>query len=308
MAGREPGPGPRGEKHPGTALPSGGQAARAAPLCDACALCDTAGQQMRPNAPIPGSVLWPGHLTHNHQISTRLRVALVDSDERVHDFVRQAFEAHANGWTLYSHLTPHSALDALGSMSATPHSPRSEIPTSRDIPHSHVPPDVVLLEAQLPGPSGIDCARRLTGRLPDARIVMFTACSDHDTIVESVMAGALGYLIKPVAPGHLVWAVSEAAQGRRVLCEQAQAAVMHYVRRIGAACRCKTLSEREREIMLLLLSWASNGDIARRLFIDRGTVHWHLDNIFKKLHVHSRAEARRKFMGGGVNSCSPGGV
>jgi DNA-binding NarL/FixJ family response regulator len=215
----------------------------------------------------------------------------VDGDERVHDFVRQAFEAHASGWTLDSHLTPHSALGALGAISATPFAQ---------------PPHVVLLEARLPVLSGIDCARRLTTRLPKARIVMFTACADNDTIVESLMVGAWGYLIKPVAPECLVWAVSEAAQGRPVLGGEAQAAAMDYIRRTGASDRCKTLSWREREVMLLLINGATTKDVARKLGIEEGTAHWHLDNIFKKLHVHSKDEARRKFAGGGVNSCSPG--
>ena len=212
----------------------------------------------------------------------------MDSDERVHDFVRKAFEAHANDWVLDSHLIPHSALGGLGSMSATEHSARSKIPTRRDIPHSQPPPDVVLMEAWLPGLSA-----------PNARIVMLTACSDHDTIVESVMAGALGYLIKPLAPAYLVWAVAEAAQARPVLCGEAQAAAMDYLRRIGATGRSATLSWREREVMLRVMNGAQNKAIASELGICEGTIHRHLDNIYKKLGVHGKAEARRKFMGGG---------
>jgi len=166
--------------------------------------------------------------------------------------------------------------------------PRSKIPTRRDIPHSQPPPDVVLMEAWLPGLSA-----------PNARIVMLTACSDHDTIVESVMAGALGYLIKPLAPAYLVWAVAEAAQARPVLCGEAQAAAMDYLRRIGATGRSATLSWREREVMLRVMNGAQNKAIASELGICEGTIHRHLDNIYKKLGVHGKAEARRKFMGGG---------
>ena len=113
------------------------------------------------------------------------------------------------------------------------------------------------------------------------------------------------YLIKPVAPEYLVWAVSEAAQGRPVLCGEVQTAVLGYLRRVGATTRCKALGWREREIMLLVMRGATNKDIARKLGIEAGTVHWYLNKVFKKMQVHSRDEARRRFAGGGVNSCSP---
>ena len=290
MAGQDRGPGPTGKKRPRSTTPCGEQATRTASPCDLCGL----------------SGRFPSHSTPNYPLPTRLRVALVDSDQSVHDFVRQAFEAHANGWVLDSHLTPHSALGGLGSMSATEHSARSKIPTRRDIPHSQPPPDVVLMEAWLPGLSGIDCARRLTARLPNARIVMFTACSDHDTIVESVMAGALGYLIKPVAPAYLVWAVAEAAQARSVLCSQAQAALIGFVCRVDQTRHSKTLSWREREVMLLVMNGAQYKEIASELSICEGTVRRHLHDIYRKLGVHGKEEARRKFGGGG--ELMPGGA
>ena len=176
-----------------------------------------------------------------------------------------------------------------------------------DTTDAHASPDVVLLEAWFPALSGIDCARRLTARLPKARIVMFTACSDHDTVVESLMAGAWGYLTKPVAPACLVWAVSEAAQGHPVLCGEAQAAVMDYLRLLGSTSRSKTLSWRERQVMLLLMRGATYKETANELGISEGTIHRHLHAIYKKLRVHGRDEARRKFAGG-VNSWPPGGV
>jgi len=275
--------GPTGKKRPCSATPNGGQATHTAPPCGL-------------RAPLRHS---PRHSTLNQSLPSRLRVALVDSDERVHDFVRKAFEAHANGWVLDSHLTPHSALGGLGSMSATEHSSRSKIPTRRDIPHSQPPPDVVLLEAELPGLSGLKCARRLIARLPSARIVMFTACTDHDTILESIMAGALDYLTKPVAPGYLVWAVSEAARGRSVLSGEAQAAIVDYIHRISASGKGATLSWREREVMLLLMKGATYKEISKELGIEEGTVHRHLHDIYKKLGVHRKDEARREFAGGG---------
>jgi DNA-binding NarL/FixJ family response regulator len=168
-----------------------------------------------------------------------------------------------------------------------------------DIVRSKLQPEVVLMEVRWPGLSGIDFVRRLAARLCEPRLVIFTACADHDTIVESVAAGALGYLIKPTIPGYLLAAISEAAQGRSVLSGQAQDAVTNLIRRIGASKRCRTLSWREREVMLLLTNGASSSDIARKFSIEEGTVRRHLHNIFTKLHVHSQADARHRFAGRG---------
>ena len=246
-----------------------------------------------------GSGAWPGqarrlpYSVNNHQLPSRLRVALVDTDQTVHKFVRQAFAAHGNGWLLDTHRSPDSLGAALGHwLTALP-------PAGGHIPHPHHPPDVVLMEAQWPGFSDPDCARRLMARLPELRIVVFTTSAERETIVQSLIAGALGYIVKPAAPAYLLWAVTEAAQGRPVLCSEAQSAVMDFIHHVGASRQCRTLSAREREILLLLMNGATNKDIASHLGIGDGTVHWHLDNIFKKMHVHSREDARRKFVGGG---------
>jgi len=264
-------------------------------------LNNPAAQPTQTETPLPDCMVCPRHPVPNHQFPSRLRVALVDSDQTVHEFVRQAFAAHSNGWLLDSHRSPDSLLAALGHwLTAAPSA-------GGNIPHTQHLPDVVLMEAQWPGLSDSDCARRLSAGLPELRIMMFTACPDRDTVVPWLLAGALGYIIKPVAPAYLLWAITEAAQGRPVLCREAQTAVMEFIRCVGASRRCRTLRAREREILLLLINGATNKDIARQLGIGQGTVHRHLDNIFRKLHVHSREEARRKFVGG-VSSCSPGGV
>ena len=271
VAGRGSGSDATGEKRSGGAAASGGPAGHATSACFRCAF-------------------WQHHHHHpasNLQAPTQLRVALVDSDPVAHEFVRQTLKAHAKGWTLDTHRSPDSLLAALDLSSRIRHHA------------SPVTPHVVLMEVWWPGLSGIDFIRRLTARLCEPRLVIFTACADDDTIVESVAAGALGYLIKPTTPAYLVAAVSEAAQGRSALCSQAQDAVVNCIRRIGASKRCKTLSWREREVMLLLVNGASSSDIARKLFIEEGTVHRHRHNIFKRLNVHSIAQARRIFAGGG---------
>jgi DNA-binding NarL/FixJ family response regulator len=128
---------------------------------------------------------------------------------------------------------------------------------------------------------------------------MFTACADYDTIVESLMVGALGYLVKPVAPGHLLHTLSEAAQGRPALSGPAQGSLIDFVCRLGAARRSSSLSWRECEVMLLLLKGASSKQISEKLGIEEGTVNRHLHDIYHRLGVHRKADALRRFVGGG---------
>jgi DNA-binding NarL/FixJ family response regulator len=158
------------------------------------------------------------------------------------------------------------------------------------------PPDVVLPEAQWPGLSCIDHGCRLIARLPEPRLVMLTACADNDTIVESLTAGALGYLVKPLAPGHLLYTLSEAAQGRATLSGQAQDALIDFAWRVGAARRSSNLSWRGCEVMLLLLKGASSKQISEKLGIHDGTVSRHLHDIYHKLGVHRKADALSKFV------------
>ena len=88
------------------------------------------------------------------------------------------------------------------------------------------------------------------------------------------------------------------AQGQPFLCGEAQAAVIDYLRGLGGTGRCKRLSWREREIMLRITDGTPNEDIATELGISEGTIHWHINSIYKKLRVHGKDEARRRFIRG----------
>ena len=287
VAGRGTGSDARGEKRPSSAAASGGPAGRATPACLRCAF-------------------WRHHHHHpasNLQAPTQLRVALLDSDPATHDFVRQTLKAHANGWTLDSRHDPDSLLAALAPTSrvmdhastTTPHEPPTTHHVSRFTPH------VFLMEPHWPGLPGLQHVRKLIARLPETRFVMFTACADSATIVESLMAGALGYLVKPVAAGNLIFTISEAAQGRATLSGQAQGSLIELVCRMGGARRSSTLSWRECEVMLLLLKGATSKQISEQLGIHDGTVNRHLHDIYHKLGMHRKADALRKFVfaGGG---------
>jgi DNA-binding NarL/FixJ family response regulator len=255
------------------------QATHSSPPCDRCAFLQY---------PLTHSVL-------NNPLSNRLRIALVDADQTVHDFARKAFKAHAQGWVLESYPSPASAF---GSPSDTLKCLQSRPPTISDILSSPAKLDVVVIDVSTSDLSVIACARRLRARLPNARIVVLTDCVDHKAILEAVLAGARGYLIKPVAPQHLVWALCEVAQGRAFLCVEAQTALMDYTCQVGAVGCGKRLSCRERTVMLFLMGGGTNKEVARELGISEGTLHWHLDNIYRKLHVHGKDAALRDFVVG----------
>lgn len=287
MAGRGSGSEATGEKCPRSAAAGDRPATRPAPACLRCAFWQHFDQH-------PASI---------PRLPTRLRVALVDSDPGAHDFVHQTLKAHAKGWTLDSHLSPDSLLAALDHPSAIPHFQPSTPPTiDPDQPstlqtiNSH--PEVVLMEARWPGLPGLQYVRTLIARLTEPRVVIFTSCAQAPTIVESLTAGALGCLIKPAAPGHLVYAISEAARHRRVLCDRAQAALIDFACNVGADQRFSTLTCREREVMLRLRADSTCEQIATALGISQGTVRRHLHDIYDKLRVHSKAAALAKFVAG----------
>jgi two-component system, NarL family, response regulator LiaR len=223
-----------------------------------------------------------------------LRVALVDSDPAAHEFVRETFKAHAKGWTLDSYHHPDSLLAALD--------PASRITSHASLLTHHVSrfiPTVILMEPHWLGHADFHHARELIARHTELRLVMFSARADSETIVESLMVGALGYLVKPLTPGSLLYTISEVAEGRVALGGQAQSILVDFARRRGIAQQSRNLTWRECEVMMLLLQGQCCKDISTKLKIHEGTVNRHLHDIYRKLRVHQKADAIRKFVGGG---------
>lgn len=238
----------------------------------------------------------PGHSPARPHLPDRLSVALVDSDKNVHNFVRRTFEAHAPGWRLDAYLDPDPALRAAGCQQAA---------RSRPIEHHRAraeqakwQPDIMLLETQWPSLFGFEWLRTLVARLPKSRVVVFTAAGDDESIIESLAARVLGYLIKPVAPSCLLCTITRVVPGQPVLCPQAQTALIRFLRHTAASGAWKMLTWRERDVMLGVLEGTPNKELAAKLGIGIGTLHTHLANIFKKLGVHNKDEARRKTAAG----------
>ena len=157
-------------------------------------------------------------------------------------------------------------------------------------------PEVVLMDIQLPKLSGIACTAQLRKMLPAVQIIMVTVYEDTDRISAALRAGACGYLLKRCTPAELVSAVREAKMGGVPMPREiARKVIASFQQPQTAAEAIDELRPSERKILELLATGLANKEIADRLSLSPGTVRWHLENIYSKLHVHSRTEAALKF-------------
>lgn len=160
----------------------------------------------------------------------------------------------------------------------------------------HTGYDVVLVSIGALEP-GLVCLRRLKTSVPSLPVLVISAQWDASAFARCGHLGADGYLTKPIGPEELAAAVSEASCGRPFLCRQAQAAALEYLHRLWAMEHFESLSPREREIMSAATAGDPNKALAAHLGISPGTLHKHLDTIYRKLGVHHREQALRKFLG-----------
>ncbi len=155
--------------------------------------------------------------------------------------------------------------------------------------------DVVLMDYRLPDGTGADATRAIKARWPAARVVMLTALNDDETILESIQAGADGYLTKDRAVEDVVRAVRAAHAGETLL---PRSVIVGIAQRVVAARDRGTerrqvdpLTPRELEVLRALTEGLSTPEICERLFIAPNTLRTHVQNIMGKLRVHSKLEA-----------------
>ncbi len=160
-------------------------------------------------------------------------------------------------------------------------------------------PEVVLMDINLPGRSGIECVRQLKDQLPQLQIVMLTIEADSRRVFESLAAGATGYLIKSVAPAAILAAIEEVHRGGSPMSSQIARMLVQTFHQPGAALPGDgDLSSREEEILRLVARGFRTKEVAEELGISALTVETHMRNIYEKLHVRSRAAAVAKFIQG----------
>ena len=154
--------------------------------------------------------------------------------------------------------------------------------------------DVVLMDYRLPDGTGAEATRAIKARWATTRIVMLTALADDETLLESIQAGADGYMTKDTAIDEVVAAVRRAAAGETLL---PRSVIMGIAQRVASARErpmeqsIEPLTTRELEVLRALSEGLSTPEVCERMAISRNTLRTHVQNLMTKLHVHSKLEA-----------------
>ena len=163
---------------------------------------------------------------------------------------------------------------------------------------SDPPPDVLLMDINLGGMSGIEGVRKLKSIFPQLNILMLTVFEESDKIFQSLCAGASGYLLKRTPPPKLLEAIMEVHNGGAPMTASVAKKVLSLFTTVAPPTLPEVhLTAREAEILQHLISGSSYKKISKDLFISFDTVNSHIKNIYEKLQVSSRTEAVVKFLG-----------
>lgn len=157
-------------------------------------------------------------------------------------------------------------------------------------------PDVIVMDVNMPEMSGIEATREITRRSPSTAVLMLTVAQDDARVLDAVMAGASGYLLKDARLEDIVAGIHAAAAGETVLASRVAGGLLEHVRAREPRSEPATpvrddLSKREREILRLLAAGHDNKEIGQRLYIGQSTVKTHVSSILGKLGVENRVQA-----------------
>lgn len=208
----------------------------------------------------------------NNQVRT---IALVEDDAILRSSLAEVLATSPKWRLIGSHSSGEAALPVLISQ----------------------PPDVILMDIQLPGISGIECVARIKETHPTALVLIVTVYDNNDRIFRALAAGAAGYLLKRDAPDKLLSALDELIEGGSPMSGAIARKVVSYFQTHGQAKVCEeNLSPREKQILDLLVEGMIDKEIGHELGISRETVRTHLGKIYHKLQVRSRTEAVVKYL------------
>jgi DNA-binding NarL/FixJ family response regulator len=220
-------------------------------------------------------------------MSERIRIAIVEDDGGLRDTFQQIFDSAPDFRVVGAFGDGEAAL--------------------RQLPVKT--PDVVLMDINLPGMSGIDCLRQLKAVLPRVRVVMVTVYDDDDRLFQSLVEGADGYLLKRATRLRLLDSVREIVGGGAPISPQVARRMVQYFHQLKSqgpakvaeaatvSAQVQGLTAREQAVLAKLAEGFAPKEVASELGITWDTVRNHTTNIYAKLHVHSRSEAILKYLG-----------
>lgn len=200
-----------------------------------------------------------------------ISVSIIEDDAKLRDILTE-WITQADGFQFVSHYS--NATSAI-----------SRLPKDK--------PNVVLVDINLSGQSGIDCVRQLKPIIPDSQFLMLTVFEDGDHIFDALTAGASGYLLKRTPREELLAAIKQTHEGGSPMTSYIARKVVLWFQKQNNPQRKEPedLSAREREILRLLARGYAYKEMADALGISMGTINTHMYRIYQKLHVRSRGEA-----------------
>jgi DNA-binding NarL/FixJ family response regulator len=158
-----------------------------------------------------------------------------------------------------------------------------------------IQPTVILMDIGLPGMSGIEATAKLKRRLPSVEIIILSVLEDDDNVFRAICAGASGYVAKPALPSQLLDSVEQASSGGTPMSPRiARKVIEMFKEHLPPERKDYNLTERESEVLELLVQGLDYKLMAERLFLSVFTIRAHIRNIYDKLHVHSKSQAVAK--------------
>jgi len=150
-------------------------------------------------------------------------------------------------------------------------------------------PDVILMDLVMPDMDGVSAIRAICQKYPQVKVIALTSFKEGTRIMNALEAGAIGYLTKDISAEELAWAIRDAHSGRATLSPDAAQALVQEANQPPTPG--SDLTEREREVLALMVEGLNNTQIAGKLSVSPSTVKSHVSNILSKLGVSSRTEA-----------------